>query len=157
MTVFRSGFCALVAAAMIVASAAAASATGTARIHHIDGTESTYSGVTVAIVGSTLHVRSPDRKGTLVIERAACSHDGALLKCLPTRVVLRQHGSSRPMALESGTIYFNFSADPHTLTYSSRLVQPHGVLLSLQTLRGTVINLDGTIDSGVPATGEPAQ
>jgi len=157
MIVFRSLWCAVAAVWMIVASTAAASATGTARIHHIDGTESRYPGVMVAIVGTTLHLRSPDHQGTLIIERAACSHDGSLLKCLPTSVVLRQHGTSRPMALESGTIYFNFTADPQTLSYSSRLVRPHGVVLSLHTLRGTLINLDGTIDSGVPASGEPAQ
>jgi hypothetical protein len=157
MAAFRPLLCALAAAGMVAASALTASAMGTARIHHIDGTESRYPGVTVAIAGSTLRLRSPDHQGTLVIDRAACSHDGSLLKCLPTSVVLRQHGTSRPMALESGTIYFNFTADPQTLSYSSRQVRPHGVLLSLHTLRGTLINLDGTIDSGVPASGEPAQ
>jgi hypothetical protein len=124
---------------------------GTVDIHHADGTTSRYPGVTVAIVGSKLHLRSPDKQGSIVVERAACAHQGPLLMCLPTRVELRQHGESRPMALEAGTIFFNFTSEPHALSYSTRQVQAHGILLSLHTLRGTLINLDGTIDSGAPA------
>jgi hypothetical protein len=157
MIVFRSRLCGVLAAWMVLECAVSASAMGTVRIHHTDGTESRYPGVMVAIVGTTLHLRSPDHQGTLVIERAACSHDGPLLKCLPTHVTYRQHGNSHPMTLESGTIYFNFTTKPQALSFSTRHVPPNGVLLSLHTSRGTLINLDGTIDSGAPAAGEPAQ
>ena len=145
----RLRLCAAAGVAMILATVAAASAMGTVEIHHADGTASVYPGASVAFGGTRLHVRSPDRKGTLVIERAACSHQGPILMCLPTRVALRQHGMSRLMSLESGTIYLNFTNVPQALSYSSRHLPPHGILLSLHTARGTLINVDGTIDSGV--------
>ena len=141
---------AVASTALMLATGAAASAMGTVNIHHIDGSSSMYPGAQVAIVGKTLHVRSPDHQGTLVIGRAACSHQDAILMCLPTSVMLRQHGASRPIALASGTIYFNFTSERQPLMYSSQHLRSHGILLSLRTQRGTLINLDGTIDSGVP-------
>ena len=138
-------------AAMILTTVAGAFGMGTVTIHRADGTSSTYRGASVTIAGTSLRVRSPDHKGVLVIDRAACSHQGAVLMCLPTRVVLRQHGLARVMSLESGTVYFNFTGVPQQLNYSSQRLRPHGVLLSLHTARGTLINVDGTLDGGVPA------
>jgi hypothetical protein len=122
---------------------------GTVNIQRSDGSMSSYPATMLAIVGSTLHVRSPDHKGTLVIERAACSRHDAILTCLPTRVVLRQNGASHELPLASGTVYYNLTAMPQILAYSTQHLRPHGIILSLRTLRGTLINLDGTVDSGV--------
>jgi hypothetical protein len=144
------GIGAVATMALILAMGAAASAMGTVNIHHIDGTASSYPGVRVAIVGKTLRLRSPDHQGTLIVERAACSHQDAILMCLPTSVMLRQHGASRPIPIASGTIYFNFTGQRQPLTYSTQHLRSHGILLSLRTERGTLINLDGTVESGVP-------
>ncbi len=126
-----------------------ASASGVIRVHHTDGTIGTYPDSEIAIVGQTLRIRSADHEGTLIVQRAACSHQGSILMCLPTEVSLDQHGQTRPLALQTGTIYFNFTNDYQTLQYSSRQVPPHGILMLLRTERGTYINLDGIIDRGV--------
>jgi len=127
----------------------AASAMGRVDIAHADGTMSSYPGTQVSIVGETLHLRSPDKRGTLIIERAACSHQGEIVMCLPTKVAIRQHGATRPLPLETGTVYVNTSDGPQRMRHTSRELPPHGILMSLRTQRGTLINLDGTIDSGL--------
>jgi hypothetical protein len=143
---------AVAAAAVAVAlTTAPACAAGTVNIHHYDGATDVYSGAVIAIVGKTLHVRSPDHRGTIVIERAACTHEGSILVCLPTSMLLRQHGYSRTIDVQTGTIYYNLTADPQQLPYTSRHLAPHGILMSLRTARGTSINVDGTVDSGFGA------
>jgi hypothetical protein len=143
---------AAVAAAVAVAlTTSTASAAGTVNIHHFNGASDVYPGSVIAIVGKTLRVHSPDHRGTLVIERAACTHEGPILVCLPTSMLLRQHGVSRTIDLQTGTIYYNLTADPQQLPYTTRHLAPHGILMSLRTQRGTSINVDGTVDSGFGA------
>jgi hypothetical protein len=127
---------------------ASASAFGVVNVQRPDGTTSTYPGAMITFVGKTLHVRSADAKGTMVIERDACSYRGPIVMCLPTRFLLRQDGAERPINVESGTVYLNLTNRTQTLPLSSQRLSPRSVLLSLHTQRGTSISVNGTIDSG---------
>ncbi len=127
---------------------AEASAFGVVNVQRSDGTTNTYPGAMITFVGRTLHVRSADAKGTMVIERDACSYRGAIVMCLPTRFLLRQDGTERPINLESGTVYLNLTHRTQTLPLSSQRLAPRSILLSVRTQRGTSISVNGTIDSG---------
>jgi hypothetical protein len=122
-------------------------AEGTLRIQHPDGTIDTYRGVKLHRVGvQALDVRSPDGKGVLIVDQGACSYVGNILRCLLSTVTLDQFGSKRDLDLERGTIYANLTDGPLTLPFSSQIVPPNGVVLSLRTVRGTYFSLHGTID-----------
>jgi hypothetical protein len=138
----------LAATAATLLGTANASAFGVVNVQRSDGTTSTYPGALITFVGKTLHVRSADEKGTMVIERDACSYRGPVVMCLPTRFLLRQNGSERPINLESGTVYLNLTNRTQTLPFSSQRLSGRSILLSVHTQRGTSISVNGTIDSG---------
>jgi len=122
-------------------------AEGTLRIQHPDGTADTYRGVKLERVGEqALYVKSPDGKGKLIIDQGACSYVGSILRCLLSTVTLDQFGSKRALDLERGTIYANLTDGPLTLPYSSQIVPPSGIVLSLKTVHGTYFSLHGTVD-----------
>ena len=112
-----------------------------------DGTLETYTNVSIKILHNALYVTSQDGQGTLVITRAACSYQGAVMVCLPTGVTLVQSGEAKPLDLTTGTVYLNLTGDTQTLALSSQQLPPHSVLLSMSTKRGTYIALTGAIDS----------
>ncbi len=138
----------LAAAAATILGTANASASGVVNVQRSDGTTSTYPGATITFVGKTLHVRSADAKGTMVIERDACSYRAPIVVCLPTHFLLRQDGTERPIDLASGTVYINLTDRAQLLPLSSQRLSPRSILLSVRTQHGTSISVDGTIDSG---------
>ena len=78
---------ALSAGAFFLGGAAPALADGTVRVTQNDGTLQVYPNVSIRVVDKTLRVTSADGKGTLIVERAACSYTGELLRWLPYLVV----------------------------------------------------------------------
>lgn len=112
-----------------------------------DGTLETYTDVAIKIIHNALYVTSEDGKGTLIISRAACSYQGAIMVCLPTGVTLVQQGEARALNLTTGTVYLNLTHDNQTLWRSSQQMPPRSVILSLSTKRGTYVGLTGRIDS----------
>lgn len=126
--------------------AAPAGATGTVRITKSDGTVKVYHDVTIHFTNNRLRLISGDRKGALIIDRAACSYVGNIERCLPIDAKLDQGGSTHPLDFESGTILVNTGDTPHTLRHSSQQLPPNGVVMLLQTKRGTFIALHGVID-----------
>jgi hypothetical protein len=127
----------------------AAPAQGTVRVQQITGKLETYNNVGIQLVGKKLFLRSPDGKGELIIERAACFYIGELLRCHPLSVYLTQNGETHPLDLASGTIYANRTSSPLTLPYSSQQVQPNSIVMALQTKIGTFVSLQGTFDAVV--------
>jgi len=122
-----------------------ASARGSVRIEQIDGSVKTYAGVHLRLSGGNLHIGSADGRGTLEVSHAACSYVGALQRCLPYALVLRQDGAHR-ITFDRGTIYFNLTDTPQPLPHSSKTVPPNGVLALLKTKRGTYISIAGRLD-----------
>jgi hypothetical protein len=134
-------------AGVIGVSAACASAAGTARIQQRDGSFKVYNDVRVRIQGQQrLLLTSSDGKGTLIVNKASCTAVGTLLRCLPYSVELDQSGRTVAIALQSGTVWLNLSGATHQLPYSSTRLPSHGVLMALDTKRGTQIALTGTLD-----------
>lgn len=125
---------------------ATARATGTLQINDSDGDRNTYTGVTVNVFSGSLFVTSADGKGTLVVNRAACSYQGKIIVCLPTSVILVQKGTSNALALTIGTVYLNYTGEAQPLTLSSEKLPAHAVLLSFRTASGTYVTLRGTLD-----------
>jgi len=68
------------------------------------------------------------------------------MTCLPTGGTLVQNGAVNPIGFKTGTIFLNLTDATQPLALSSTQVPPHSILLSLQTKRGTYINLNGSID-----------
>lgn len=134
-------------AGLVLGSVAApAWAQGTVTIQHADGSLNTYQNVAIKVIHNALFVTSSDGKGTMVINRAACSYQGATYVCLPTGVTLVQSGSSQAIDLATGTIYANMTDEKQQLPLSSQQLAPHGILLSISTEKGTYISLTGVID-----------
>jgi hypothetical protein len=115
-------------------------------VQQADGSTKTYRNVRISVAEGHLSITSSDGKGTLVISRAACSAVGNLMRCLPYSAVLNQNGTTRPIAIAYGSAWFNTSNANQHLPYSSAQLPPRGVLLSLQTKRGTYVTLDGIVD-----------
>jgi hypothetical protein len=123
-----------------------ARAGGTATVLQADGTQQIYAGVQAKIVHNALYLTSADGQGTLVINRAACSKQSALLVCLPTSVTLVQQGNPHGIDLSTGTIYLNLTDEPQQMVLSTTKVPPHSLVLSLSTKRGSYVSFSGTID-----------
>lgn len=135
------------AALLFIAGAHAADAKGTVRVQQDDGSVQVYDNVTIRIIGDhALTITTADGKGTLLIERAACSYAGALLVCLPYSMSLEQNGTSKLLDFQRGTTYFNFTSEKQPLPLSSTTVPPNGVLFAMNTKIGTYVAVSGTID-----------
>ena len=127
----------------------AARATGTMTIKQTSGDTNTYDGVEIKIIHSALYVTSADGKGTLVINRAACSHQEKLLVCLPTSAALVQSGETTPLDFQSGTVYLNDTDDYQPMPLTTAKVAPHSMVLSFTTKKGTYVSVLGRIDKVV--------
>jgi hypothetical protein len=127
-------------------SIAPAAATGTMRVQQTSGAVQVYPDVLIRVPERSLRIGSSDRKGVLVIDRAACTYAGSVLRCLPSTMKLEQNGQTHTIDLISGTIYVNLTSDTQQLHHSSTQIAPHDILLMMQTKRGTYISLHGHID-----------
>jgi hypothetical protein len=131
-------------------SGAPAAATGIVTVQQKDGTVQNYAGAKITLVrGKELRVTSPDGKGTMIVDKAACSYDGPIERCLLSSVSLTQSGATKALDLQSGTIYVNLTGQRQQLPLSSVQLPPNGVEMTLKTQIGTYINLAGTIDGEV--------
>jgi hypothetical protein len=135
-----------IASAGVLATAGSASATGTMMIQHVGSDAAKYRPVGIQVIHNTLNITSADGKGTLIITRAACTYQGDISVCLPTGVTLVQDGGVHALDLRSGTVYANMTTQTLQLPHSSTQLPPGGVLMTLHTVKGTFINLDGKID-----------
>jgi hypothetical protein len=135
--------------ASLALSTAAAGATGTVTIAQTDGTTDVYHDVLIKVIHNALYMTTADGKGTLVINRAACSYQGQLMICFATGATLVQAGATRPLDFTTGTLYINSTDDPQQLALSSTKVPAHSILLSFTTERGTYVSLNGRIDKVV--------
>ncbi len=137
----------LALAGWVALATAAAQATGKIVIQQSSGQTNTYDNVAIKILHGSLYLTTADGRGTLVISRAACSHQGQLLICLATHAALVQSGMTSPLDFQSGTIYVNDTDSEQQLVLSTTKVPPHGILVSLTTKIGTYIGLTGRIDT----------
>jgi hypothetical protein len=155
MKIFSSGAGAAGAATLLLLAicytfgGAPAGAAGTALIRQSNGHTDVYENVAIKVIHDALFVTSADGKGTLVIHRAACAFQGALLVCFPTSAVLVQAGQTKALSLKEGTVYVNTTDAPQQLALSTAKVPAHGILLSLTTKRGTYVSLSGRFDKVV--------
>jgi hypothetical protein len=134
-------------AALLVASLGRANATGTVVIKHSDGTTKTYHNVRIAVRYESMAITSADGKGMVVLGKASCEKVGGLLRCLTYDATLLQAGQTTHIPLRDGTVWLNPSAtDAQQLTHSSTKLPPHGVLLAVQTKRGTYVTMTGVVD-----------
>ena len=143
----RATISALVAVGLFaLVGATCASATGTVRIQQSDGAVQLYPNASITISNKALHITTADKKGTLVIDRAACSFVGQVMRCLPYSMTLDQGGGSHPLDFQRGTVYLNLTDDKQPLAYSSKQLPPHSIMLSLTTKVGTIVDITGSID-----------
>lgn len=123
-----------------------ARATGTAIVQQRDGSIKTYGDVSVRLARQELALTTSDGAGTLVIAKAACNSEGALLKCLPYDATLFQYGKKTHIALDNGTVWLNPTATKQQLPNSSSALPPHGVMISTHTKGGTYLSFIGKVD-----------
>ena len=123
-----------------------AGAKGTVRIQQSDGSTKEYTNVVIRIRNESMAITSSDGKGTIVLGKAACTKVAELVRCLPYDATLFQYGEKRHVALQSGTVWLNPSQTPQQLAHSSTQLPPRGVLLSVQTKRGTYVSMTGIVD-----------
>lgn len=124
-----------------------ANATGTATIQPPSGAAKTYRNVRIVIWNDQMAVTSADGKGTVVFGKAACTRIGALIRCLPYDAMLFQNGQQLHIVLRpGGTVWLNPSHTSQQLSQSTTRLPPRGVLMAIQTRRGTDVTLTGTVD-----------
>ena len=123
-----------------------AQAKGTMRVQQADGSVQLYENVTLAVKGRQLLITTDNKKGTVIIDDAACTVTDGVTTCIPERVQLKQHGT-QPLDFERGTVYFNATDTTQQLKYSSTQLPPNGVLGSLKSPKGTYVTWSGTLDS----------
>jgi len=140
-----AGACGLVACVAFPSLPAQAKAT--VQIQQSDGSSQTYDDVSVKLVkNQALHLTTADGKGTLIINKAACSYIGEIQRCLPYSASLDQGGSTKPIDFKDGTAYANMTDQNQTLPLSSQQLPPRGIVMLLKTKIGTFISVKGTID-----------
>jgi len=127
-------------------SAGAARADGVVRVQQKDGSAREYPQTAMRWTGQTLWLHSADGKGVLEITTAACSYVGSLVRCLPYAITLHQESAKRPIAVQRGTIYMNFSGEAHHVPYSSQMLAAHHLLVAIRTQQGTYITVRGNVD-----------
>lgn len=132
--------------AVLAGSAGAVQAKGTARVQQNDGSVQSYADVEIRITNKTLRLTTADGKGTLVIDKAACSYVGELMRCLPYTMTLDQGGGVHPLDFDRGTVYLNLTDAKQQLSFSSTQLPPRGILLALKTKVGTIITVTGVVD-----------
>jgi hypothetical protein len=130
----------------VIFLAAPARATGTVLVRQHDGSMKTYTNVRIGIGNDQMELTSGDGRGTLVVGKAACTKVGELVRCLPYDATLFQNGQTRHILLQSGTVWLNPTLLKQPLPLSSAVLQPHGVLMSVNTRAGTYVSLTGTVD-----------
>jgi hypothetical protein len=147
----RHAFAALLLFTILsILSLAPAGATGTVRIQQNNGAVRIYDGAVIRVKHNTIRIWSHDGKGTLVINRAACSYVGELQRCLPTTFELKQSGQTKTIQLVNGLVYFNPTDSSQQLSLSSQQLPARGLMLMLHTLHGTYISVHGQIDELQP-------
>ncbi len=131
---------------MVAALTLPAGAAGTAMVWQRDGSQKTYTNVSIRLAREELALTTSDGAGTLVIGKAACTKEGALVKCLPYDATLFQNGEKKRIQIHSGTVWLNPTTSKQSLPDSSAQIQPHGVLISVTSKAGTFLSLTGTVD-----------
>jgi hypothetical protein len=121
-------------------------ANGLVKVQQSDGSVREYPQTAMRWNGQTLWLHSADGKGVLEITTAACSDANNLVRCLPYAITLHQAGAKRPIAVQRGTIYMNFSSEGHHVPYSSELLRAHHLLVAIRTKHGTYITVRGDVD-----------
>ena len=143
---FIATFACLVFAA--IACAQCAAALGTVTVQKVDKPIQTYANARIVYQPKkALLITTSDGKGTLIIDKAACSYVGDLLTCLPTSIQLKQNGTVSPINISKGTVYANLTGQSQPLSNSSMRLPPNGILFSVTTKLGTIINVMGVIDT----------
>ncbi|HTZ55294.1 MAG TPA: hypothetical protein VMB20_09535 [Candidatus Acidoferrum sp.] len=142
----RHGKLIVICSIIMVAMPIFAQAKGTMRVQQADGSVQLYENVNIAVAGRQLLIETANKKGTLIIDRAACFVEG-VMRCIPDRVQLKQNGKQLSLDFERGTVYFNTTDAKQTLRYSSTQLPPGGVLGSLKSPKGTYVTWSGTLDS----------
>ncbi len=149
LSLFGAAAAVLAVATAVGVSSSPAQAMGTVTIQQADGGRNTYRDVQIKIIHNALFVTSADGKGTLVINRAACAYQGAILVCFVTSATLVQSGKTSPLDFRNGTVYVNMTHEPQSLAHSTMKVPARGIVSSFTTQRGTYVNLVGLIDKVV--------
>jgi len=132
---------------VVLASSSPAFAKGTMRVQQADGSVQVYENVRIAVAGRQLKIATADKKGVLLIDRAACTVANKVTTCIPDRVQLKQNGVTKALDFERGTVYFNTSQSPAQLSLSSTQLPPNGTLGSMKSPKGTYVTWTGTLDS----------
>jgi hypothetical protein len=137
--------CAVAAAALVAPRDVNAEAS--IRVQQSDGTVQNYAHVHATLSGTTLWLRSPDRKDRLQIVSQACSFPRNLERCLPDQVFLHKPDKTHQIEITHGVFYVNLTNEPHQLLHSSQMLPPHGVMVFLHTIRGTYVSATGSLDA----------
>jgi len=135
------------AAVLFALASAPAGATGTVGIQFPDGATKTYTNVRIDIVRESMAITSADGKGKLIIGKAACTKVGEQLHCLLYDATLQQFGHSLHIPLKNGIVWLNPTTATQQLAMSSTQLPAHGVMLTLESKKGTIVSLTGTVDS----------
>jgi hypothetical protein len=144
MTAVRALLAALAASFALLPVAARAD--GVMRVQQSDGAVQVYHDLKIRLAGHTVWIHSGDRKGVLEVASGACSFVRELQRCLPYATTLHQHGATRTIVLQQGTVYLNLTGDLQRLPHSSQQLLPHALLLFLHTMHGTYVSVKGTLD-----------
>lgn len=133
----------------LVLSTVGVRAAGTVTIVQAGGHTDVYHDAEIKVIRGALYVTSQDGKGTIVVNRAACSLQGKIMVCFATGATLVQSGETSSLDFKRGTAYINDTDDYQPLVMTSTKLAPHSVLLSFTTDRGTLLTVDGRIDKEV--------
>ncbi|MBV8074066.1 MAG: hypothetical protein JO140_01465 [Candidatus Eremiobacteraeota bacterium] len=142
----RIGVLLAVLATVAPVTALPVDAKGTVRVQQADGSARVYNDVTIKAGNQRLLITTADGKGTLIVNRAACTMTNNMMRCLPYTLILQQDGKTKPLDFQQGTVYINTSDAKQHLPLSSTEVPPNGILMAISTKIGAFVTLTGTLD-----------
>ena len=137
----------VIAALLVVAQTAVASAAGTVRIQQTNGKVKTYAGVILKVAHGSLSMMSADKVSTVVVGGADCLPAGGITRCMGGNIVFMQDGRQHKITGTSSTFYVNSTDQDLTLPSSTTKIAAHSVVFAMETAKGTDVTGSGKLDN----------
>jgi len=131
---------------LMAVTATRVEATGTLLVEKSNGSAKTYDHVQILVKDESMALVSKDKKGWLVLGKAACTLVEKIVRCALYDGTLFQFGQKTHIALAEGTLWLNPGKTAEPIARSTMKLAPHGVWGSVHTKKGAHAILSGTAD-----------
>jgi hypothetical protein len=141
-------FAVCAAVTLSLATAAAATASGTVVVTKTGGKPQSYAGARLVLKGQALTVTLADGRA-LVFGQNSCQNTTEIMQCQPIGVSLKTKSGAHDVDFTDGLGYFNLTKRPQPIgTQPPQTLPRNGLYITLEAADGTSVTIRGTLDVG---------